>query len=55
MADGRIGLAAEAFVYGFPLVFDLQRDFHPLLRRYEPDAVIFDGAYELPPITKLTS
>lgn len=24
MADGRIALAAEAFVYGFPLVFDLQ-------------------------------
>ena len=24
MAEGRIALAAEAFVYGFPLVFDLQ-------------------------------
>jgi len=30
-------------------------DFRPLLRMYEPDAVLFDGGYELPPITKLAS
>ena len=30
-------------------------DFRPLLRMYEPDAAVFDGRYELPPITKLTS
>ena len=24
MADGRVALAADAFIYGFPLVFDLQ-------------------------------
>lgn len=27
-------------------------DFRPLLRMYEPDDSIFDGGYELPPITK---
>ena len=28
-------------------------DFRPLLRMYEPEAGVFDGGYELPPITKL--
>ena len=32
-----------------------QGDFRPLLRMYEPDAVVFDGGYELPPITKLSA
>jgi hypothetical protein len=27
-------------------------DFRPLLRMYEPDDAVFDGGYELPPITK---
>lgn len=30
-------------------------DFRPLLRMYEPNAAVFDGTYELPAITKLTS
>lgn len=30
-------------------------DFRPLLRMYEPNAAVFDGSYELPAITKLTS
>jgi hypothetical protein len=29
-------------------------DFRPLLRMYEPDAAVFDGSYELPPIAKST-
>ena len=28
--------------------------FRPLLRVYEPDDAIFDGTYELPPITRVT-
>jgi hypothetical protein len=32
-----------------------QGDFRPLLRMYEPAAIVFDGGYELPPITKLSS
>lgn len=81
----QVALAAEAFVYGFPLVFDtpglhtaedgsltivMQRDepstpagranwlptpagdFRPLLRMYEPDGAVFDGSFELPPITR---
>jgi hypothetical protein len=28
--------------------------FRPLLRVYEPDNALFDGTYELPPITRLT-
>ncbi len=27
-------------------------DFRPILRMYEPGAGVFDGSYELPPITK---
>jgi hypothetical protein len=27
-------------------------DFRPLLRMYEPDEAVFDGRYQLPPITK---
>lgn len=27
-------------------------DFRPILRMYEPDAQVFDGGYDLPPITK---
>ena len=27
-------------------------DFRPILRMYEPDEAIFDGRYQLPPITK---
>jgi hypothetical protein len=27
-------------------------DFRPLLRMYEPDNAIFDGSYQLPPISK---
>lgn len=27
-------------------------DFRPLLRMYEPDVRVFNGGYELPPITK---
>jgi hypothetical protein len=27
-------------------------DFRPILRMYEPDAAVFDGSYELPPITR---
>jgi hypothetical protein len=30
-------------------------EFRPLLRMYEPDAAVFDGGYELPPITKLAT
>jgi hypothetical protein len=29
-------------------------DFRPILRMYEPDSSVFDGGYELPPITKLS-
>ena len=32
-----------------------QGDFRPLLRMYEPEAIVFDGGYELPPITRLSS
>jgi hypothetical protein len=28
-------------------------DFRPILRMYEPDGSVFDGSYELPPITKV--
>jgi hypothetical protein len=28
--------------------------FRPLPRVYEPDDAIFDGTYELPPITRIT-
>ncbi len=28
-------------------------DFRPILRMYEPDGSVFDGGYELPPVTKL--
>jgi hypothetical protein len=28
-------------------------EFRPILRMYEPDGSVFDGGYELPPITKL--
>lgn len=63
-------LAADAFMYGFPLVFDLQQvnrfvnegmgavppsPLRPILRLYEPDDAVFDGGYELPPITRLDS
>ena len=27
--------------------------FRPLLRLYEPDTAVFDGRYELPPITRV--
>ena len=27
-------------------------DFRPILRMYEPGEAVFDGRYELPPITK---
>ena len=27
-------------------------DFRPILRMYEPDQAVFDGTYQLPPITK---
>jgi hypothetical protein len=27
-------------------------DYRPILRMYEPDTSVFDGRYELPPITK---
>ena len=27
--------------------------FRPMLRMYEPDAAVFDGTYELPPITRV--
>jgi hypothetical protein len=27
-------------------------DFRPILRLYEPDEAVFDGSYELPPITR---
>jgi hypothetical protein len=30
-------------------------DFRPLLRMYEPDAAVFDGRYDLPPITRRSS
>ena len=32
----------------------LMRAFRPLLRVYEPADAIFDGTYELPPITRVT-
>jgi hypothetical protein len=27
-------------------------DFRPILRMYEPDEAVFDGSFELPPITR---
>ena len=27
-------------------------DFRPILRMYEPDEAVFDGSYELPPVTR---
>ncbi len=27
--------------------------FRPILRMYEPDEAVFDGTYELPPITRI--
>lgn len=34
MADGRVALAADAFTYGFPLVFDVQE-----VERFARDAI----------------
>jgi hypothetical protein len=34
------------------LAADAAGDFRPLLRMYEPGEAVFDGRYELPPITK---
>lgn len=32
-----------------------QAGFRPLLRIYEPDPAVFDGSWQLPPITRVTA
>ena len=62
-AEGDVAkLAAEAYVYGFPLVFNLDQvrrfvtsgvgDFRPVLRMYEPAPQVLNQAYTVPPITR---
>ena len=33
---------------------DTASGFQPILPMYEPDAAVFDGRYELPPIRRVT-
>jgi hypothetical protein len=59
MADDDLAeLAIEAYLYGFPLVFNLDQvpapagDFRPVLRMYEPAPEVLSQAYTVPPITR---
>jgi hypothetical protein len=65
MSEDLTALAADAYMYGFPLVTNLRppadtsnwlpapaAPFRPILRIYQPRAAALDGGYRLPPITK---
>jgi hypothetical protein len=61
--DGVTELAAEAYLYGFPLVFTLEQversvtsgvgAFRPVLRRYEPAAEVLNQTCTVPSMTRI--
>ena len=57
MADDDVTqLAAEVYLYGFPLVFNDRTpgigDFRPVLCMYEPAPEVLKQTYTVPPITR---
>jgi len=44
----RVKAAAETFVYGYPLIYNL-----PVLRAYQPTGATLDPSFALPPVRRL--
>jgi hypothetical protein len=62
VSDDLAELAADAYMYGFPLIFDLQMaggqagpGDDQASSGHQPGADILDGTYEIPPIAKAAS
>ena len=68
MSDDLAALAADAYIYGFALTFDLQQvsrfsreGMRSLarapanMRLYQPEPAVLDGTYKIPPITRLAT